>query len=110
LENVDVLILPVETILTRAEVDAIVRKYDPEAVIPAHYFLIGLTTDISGLESVDEWVNDQEKVHHADIRRLDRADLKLSAAGWKDPITGSITSGTTLRINRDLMSKARVPS
>jgi L-ascorbate metabolism protein UlaG (beta-lactamase superfamily) len=29
LKNVDVLILPIETILTRAEVDAIVRKYDP---------------------------------------------------------------------------------
>jgi hypothetical protein len=32
LKNVDVLILPVETILTRAEVDAIVRKYDPNLV------------------------------------------------------------------------------
>jgi len=47
LKNVDALILPVETILTRAEVDAIVRKYDPKAVIPAHYFVNGLTTDVS---------------------------------------------------------------
>jgi len=46
LKNVDVLILPVETILTRAEVDAIVRKYDPKAVIPAHYFVNGLTADV----------------------------------------------------------------
>jgi L-ascorbate metabolism protein UlaG (beta-lactamase superfamily) len=84
LKNVDVLILPVETILTRAEVDAIVRKYDPKAVIPAHYFLNGLTTDISGLESVDGWVNDQEKVHHADVRRLDHADLNLNAAGLEE--------------------------
>jgi hypothetical protein len=30
LRNVDVLILPVETILTRTEADAIVRKYDPK--------------------------------------------------------------------------------
>jgi L-ascorbate metabolism protein UlaG (beta-lactamase superfamily) len=83
LKNVDVLILPVETILTRAEVDAIVRKYDPKAVIPAHYFLDGLTTDVSGLESADGWVNDQEKLHHADVRRLDRADLTLNAAELK---------------------------
>ncbi len=37
------------------------RNYDPKSVIPAHYFLNGLTTDISGLESADGWVNDQEK-------------------------------------------------
>jgi L-ascorbate metabolism protein UlaG (beta-lactamase superfamily) len=83
LKNDDVLILPVETILTRAEVDAIVQKYDPKAVIPAHYFLNGLTTDISGLESADGWVNDQETAHHADGRRLDRTDLTLNAAGLK---------------------------
>src|ERR1700674_519842 len=83
LKNVDVLILPAESILTRAEVDAIVGKYNPKTVIPAHYFLNGLTTDISGLESADGWVNDQEKVHHADVRRLDSADLTLNAAELK---------------------------
>jgi L-ascorbate metabolism protein UlaG (beta-lactamase superfamily) len=83
LRNVDVLILPVETILTSAEADAIVRKYDPKAVIPAHYFVKGLTTDVSGLESADDWVNDQEKVHHADVRRLDSAGLTLNAAELK---------------------------
>jgi L-ascorbate metabolism protein UlaG (beta-lactamase superfamily) len=80
LKNVDVLILPVESILTRAEVDAIVQKYDPKAIVPAHYFLNGFTSPASGLESADEWVKDQEKVHHADVRRLDSADLTLSAA------------------------------
>jgi L-ascorbate metabolism protein UlaG (beta-lactamase superfamily) len=83
LKNVDVLILPIESILTRAEVDAIVGKYDPKTVIPAHYFLNGLTTNVSGLESTDEWVNDQEKVHHADVRRLDSADLTLNSAELK---------------------------
>jgi L-ascorbate metabolism protein UlaG (beta-lactamase superfamily) len=78
LVNVDVLILPVETVLTRDEVDAILRKYDPRAVIPAHYFLKGLTTNGSGLESLDAWVRDQEKLHPADVRRLDSAELKLS--------------------------------
>jgi L-ascorbate metabolism protein UlaG (beta-lactamase superfamily) len=83
LKNLDVLILPIETVLTRVEVDAIVGKYDPKTVIPAHYFLTGLTTDVSGLESADEWVNDQEKVHHADVRRLDSANLTLNAAELK---------------------------
>ena len=83
LKNVDVLILPIETVLTRPEVDAIARKYDPKALIPAHYFLNGLTTNISGLESADGWVSDQQKVHHADVRRLDHADLTLNAAELK---------------------------
>ena len=78
LMNVDVLILPIGTILTRDEVDAILRKYDPKAIIPAHYFLNGLTTAVSGLESADGWVHDQEKVHPANVRRLDSAELKLS--------------------------------
>jgi L-ascorbate metabolism protein UlaG (beta-lactamase superfamily) len=83
LRNVDVLILPIETILTRAEVDSIVRKYDPKAVIPAHYFLNGLTTDVSRLESAEGWVAAQEKAHHADVRRLDAADLTLNVAELK---------------------------
>ncbi|HWF48666.1 MAG TPA: MBL fold metallo-hydrolase, partial [Bryobacteraceae bacterium] len=83
LMNVDVLILPIETILTRAEVDAILRKYDPKAVIPDHYFLNGLTTDVSGLESVEGWVHDQEEVQPADVRRLDSAELKLSTSKLK---------------------------
>jgi L-ascorbate metabolism protein UlaG (beta-lactamase superfamily) len=84
LKNVDVLILPIETILTGAEVDTIERKYDPKAVIPAHYFLKGLTTDISRLESAEGWVNNQEKVRHGDVRRLDSADLRLNAAELKE--------------------------
>jgi L-ascorbate metabolism protein UlaG (beta-lactamase superfamily) len=83
LKDVDVLILPIESVLTRAEVDAIVRKYDPKTVIPAHYHVSGLTTGISGLESADGWVNYQEKVRHADVRRLDSGDLTLDAADLK---------------------------
>jgi L-ascorbate metabolism protein UlaG (beta-lactamase superfamily) len=85
LKNLDVLILPVETVLTRAEVDAIMRKYNPKAIIPSHYFLNGLTTDISGLESADGWVSDQEEAHPADVRRLESAELTLNAAALKGP-------------------------
>jgi L-ascorbate metabolism protein UlaG (beta-lactamase superfamily) len=83
LENIDVFVLPVETVLTRAEVDAIVRKYHPKAVIPSHYFVDGLTTKVSGLESADGWVSDQEKADHADVRRLNTAELTLNAAELK---------------------------
>jgi L-ascorbate metabolism protein UlaG (beta-lactamase superfamily) len=83
LKNLDVLLLPVDTVLTRPEVEAIAKKYDPKAIIPAHYFLEGLTTTTSGVESADSWVNDQEKVHHADVRRLTSAELTLNPADLK---------------------------
>jgi hypothetical protein len=31
------------------------------------------------LTTFDGWVNDEVKVHHADVRRADRADLTLNA-------------------------------
>src|SRR5215469_3882083 len=74
LKGVDVLILPVDTVLTRLEVDAIMRKYDPKAIIPAHYLVEGLTTAKSGVESADSWVADQEKNNHADVHRLSHAN------------------------------------
>jgi L-ascorbate metabolism protein UlaG (beta-lactamase superfamily) len=83
IKDVDVLILPVDTVLTRPEVEAILRKYDPKAVIPSHYFIAGLTMEGSGLDSADGWVNEQGKTHHADVRRLDRADLALNPAELK---------------------------
>jgi L-ascorbate metabolism protein UlaG (beta-lactamase superfamily) len=83
LKNIDVLILPVDTVLSRPEVDAILRKYDPKAVIPAHYFNAGLTADGSGVDSADGWVKEQEKTPRADVRRLDRAELTLNPAELK---------------------------
>jgi len=81
LKNIDVLILPIEAVLTGDEVDAIVRKYDPKAIIPAHYFLKGLTSP--GVETVDGWVHNQEKVHPGNVFWLDSAELKLSADSLK---------------------------
>jgi len=83
LKNADLLILPVDDVLSSPEIDAIIRKYDPKAVIPSHYFIQGLTSDASGLDSAEAWVADQEKTHHADVRRLDRADLTLNPAELK---------------------------
>jgi len=83
LKSVDVLILPVVNVLTRPEADAIIRKYDPKVIIPSHYFIEGLNNAASGLESVESWVGEQE-THHADVRRLDRADLTLNPAELKE--------------------------
>ena len=83
LKNVDVIILPVGSVLTAAEVDAVLAKYSPKAVIPAHYYIAGLTTDASGLEPVDAWLMEQEKVRHVDVRRLDSAALTLNGAELK---------------------------
>lgn len=80
LKNIDVLILPVDNVLTRRESEAIVRKYDPKAVIPSHYFIKGLTTEVSGLDSADGWVQDQERNYSADVHRLDRPNLMLNPA------------------------------
>ncbi len=72
-------VLPIKSVLTRAEVDRIAQKYDPKAVVPAHYFPNGFTSPVSGLEWADEWVKDQEKLCPSDVRRLDRA-VTLHAA------------------------------
>ena len=80
LKNLDVLILPVDTVLMPPEADAIIARCNPRAIIPAHYFIEGLTTDGSGIDSSEGWVNDQERAHHADVRRLNRPDLTINAA------------------------------
>jgi hypothetical protein len=76
--GVDVLILPIdgtEHILTYKEIDAIVRRYHPKAVIPAHYLVEGAESVLSGLKSADGWVQTQH-----DVRRLHTATLELTAA------------------------------
>ena len=78
LRNADVLILPIDdskTLLTYEEVDEIIRKYHPKAVIPAHYLVRGLSTDVSGFETADGWVKTQSDVH-----RVEGGELVLSAA------------------------------
>ncbi|HTW45980.1 MAG TPA: MBL fold metallo-hydrolase [Acidobacteriaceae bacterium] len=78
LRNVDVLVLPIDgskTILTYDEVHEIIARYKPRAVIPAHYLVRGLTTDVSGLQSADEWVKTQSDVH-----RIEDGELVLNPA------------------------------
>ena len=78
LVNLDVLILPIDGtkhILTYKEVEAIIRKYDPKAVIPAHYEVVVAGSVLSGLKSADGWVQTQH-----DVRRPDTATIELTAA------------------------------
>jgi L-ascorbate metabolism protein UlaG (beta-lactamase superfamily) len=78
LRNVDVLIMPIEgskTLLTYDEVESILARYKPKAVVPAHYLVKGLSTDVSGLQSADEWVKTQK-----DVRRVEGGELVLGSA------------------------------
>jgi L-ascorbate metabolism protein UlaG (beta-lactamase superfamily) len=79
--GVDVLILPIddtEHILTYKKVDAIVQKYRPKAVIPAHYLTVGAESVPSGLKSANGWVRTQR-----DVRRVGSAELDLSPVDLK---------------------------
>jgi L-ascorbate metabolism protein UlaG (beta-lactamase superfamily) len=76
--NLDALIIPIEgskTLLTYDEVEAIIARYKPKAVIPGHYLVKGLTTDVSGLQSAEGWVKSQ-----GDVRRVGGGELVLNAA------------------------------
>jgi len=78
LRNLDVLILPIDgskTLLTYEEIGAILEKYKPKAVIPAHYLVKGLSTDVSGFQSAEDWVKTQKDVH-----RVEGGELVLSAS------------------------------
>jgi L-ascorbate metabolism protein UlaG (beta-lactamase superfamily) len=83
LEDLDVLVLPVDNVLPRPEINGIIGKYDPKAVIPSHYFVRGLTTETSGLKSADSWVNEQERLNHGNVDRLDGAELTLNPGKLK---------------------------
>jgi len=84
LADLDVLILPIdgtEHILTYREVNAIIAKYHPKAVIPAHYLVKGAESVLSGLKSADEWVAAQH-----DVRRIRDGELDLTPADLRGAI------------------------
>jgi L-ascorbate metabolism protein UlaG (beta-lactamase superfamily) len=76
LENVDVLILPIDdtgTLLTYPEINAVIARYKPKAIIPAHYLINGLSTDVSGFETADGWVTTQR-----DVRGVSNGEITLT--------------------------------
>ena len=77
LKGLDILILPIDGsghILTYAQVDEIIQRYKPKAVIPAHYLATGAESVLSGLKSADEWVGKQK-----DSRRVANGELTITA-------------------------------
>jgi L-ascorbate metabolism protein UlaG (beta-lactamase superfamily) len=81
LTNLDVLILPIdgtEHILTYGEIDAIIAKCHPKAVIPAHYLVKDAESVLSGLKSADEWVATQH-----DVQRVANGEIDIAPADLK---------------------------
>jgi hypothetical protein len=84
LANLDVLVLPIdgtEHILTYREINAIIAKYHPKAVIPAHYLVKGAESVLSGLKSADGWVATEH-----DVRRIADGELDLTPADLKGAV------------------------
>jgi hypothetical protein len=78
------LVLPIDgskTLLTYQEVDAIIEKYAPRAIIPAHYLIKGLSTDVSGLQSAEDWVKSKR-----DVKRIDGGEIVLNHAELSDAV------------------------
>ncbi|HTV60859.1 MAG TPA: MBL fold metallo-hydrolase [Verrucomicrobiae bacterium] len=76
LKNVDVLIVPIDdtgTLMTYSEVDAVIARYKPKAIIPSHYLVKGLSTDVSGFETADGWVKTQR-----DVRNVSSGEITLT--------------------------------
>jgi L-ascorbate metabolism protein UlaG (beta-lactamase superfamily) len=78
LENVDLLIVPIDdtgTLLTYPEINAVIARYKPKAIIPAHYLINGLSTDVSGFETADGWVTTQR-----DVRAVSNGEITLTSS------------------------------
>ena len=77
LTDIDVLVLPVDAtqhILSYDQVDAIVNRIKPHAIIPEHYLTKGASVTLTTLESAEEWTRKQ-----ANHTLLDSATLTLTA-------------------------------
>jgi L-ascorbate metabolism protein UlaG (beta-lactamase superfamily) len=65
LGHIDILALPVdesEHILTLQEVGEVVERLSPEVIIPVHYFIPGLTSPRSTLQSIENWLKTQPRL------------------------------------------------
>lgn len=81
LKDLDVLIMNIDGsghILSYEQVDAVLSRLKPKAVIPGHYQQIGTVLDSATLKSADEWVNKQaDKIHlNSASLIIDRAKLE----------------------------------
>ena len=61
--------------MTYPEANAVIARYKPKAIIRAHYLVKGLSTDVSGFETADGWVNTQR-----DVRAVSNGDITLTSS------------------------------
>ena len=82
LEGVDVLMVTVDDschLLTFEQVEELVRLLSPRIVVPMHYYVEGLTTRSSTLQSPERWL-----VQQSGVRVLDKSSIRLRPADLPD--------------------------
>jgi L-ascorbate metabolism protein UlaG (beta-lactamase superfamily) len=65
LHGIDILILPVDEslhLLSEAEIDAVIERYAPKIVIPAHYRVKGASSVMTSLGTADWWAAKRKNV------------------------------------------------
>lgn len=65
LADLDVLIMNIdgsEHILSYEQIDTLISRYKPKAVIPGHYLTKGAVLPVSSLKTADQWVAQQKSV------------------------------------------------
>ena len=76
LQGVDILIVPVDEslhLLSEADIDAAIARYNPKIVIPAHYRMKVASSVLTTLGTADWWVSKQK-----DVVRMTEPTLELS--------------------------------
>ena len=85
LKNLDMLVMNIsgdEHILSYKQVENALAQIKPKAIIPAHYFMNGLTDKSSGLKTADEWVAKQKnKMNLTSAELIVNPDKLLNAKG-----------------------------
>ena len=76
LQGIDILILPVDEslhLLSEAEIDAMIERYQPKIVIPAHYRVKGVSSVMTTLGTAEWWAAKRK-----DVVRMTDPTLELS--------------------------------
>ena len=76
LQGIYILILPVDEslhLLSEAEIDAVIERYQPKIVIPAHYRVKGVSSVMSTSGSAEWWA-----AKHKDVVRMTDPSIELS--------------------------------
>ncbi len=81
LEGVDVLIMNIDGsqhILSYAQIDSLLKRIKPHAIVPGHYLTHGVSTTLTTLQTADEWVD-----KHGNAVKLTTGSLEIQPAEVK---------------------------